>query len=80
MTGPHSHRGGRRQIHRERRVEGDGGQLADAVLALPLTVRGITEALSVSKHLPEPEESGFAILAGHVIDRPAMAKAIAQLG
>lgn len=30
---PNSHRGGRRQIHRERRVEGDGGQLADAVLA-----------------------------------------------
>ena len=38
------------------------------------------EALSVREHLPEPEEGGLAVLAGHVVDRPAVAKAIPQLG
>ena len=32
------------------------------------------------EHLPEPDEGGLAILAGHIVDRPAMAKAIPQLG
>ena len=34
----------------------------------------------MSEHLPEPEEGGLAILAGHIVDCPAMAKAIPQLG
>ena len=38
------------------------------------------EALSVREHLPEPDQGNLAILAGHIVDRPAMAKAITQLG
>jgi hypothetical protein len=34
----------------------------------------------VSEHLSEPEEGRLAILASYVVDRPAMAKAIPQLG
>ena len=32
------------------------------------------------EHLPEPDQGNLAILAGHIVDRPAMAKAITQLG
>jgi hypothetical protein len=38
------------------------------------------EALSVCEHLPEPHEGGLAILTGHIVHCPAMAKAIPQLG
>ena len=35
--------------------------------------------LSASQHLPEPQQRGLAILPRHVIDRSAVAEAVAQL-